>query len=265
MGVMDTKVVTSDRVAGVARALNLIEIVTQGPVDGFTLTELSKLIGISKSSTLALLRTLADAGYVRTREPGPRYLPGMALVRLGDHSRAVQPIDEIAQSYIPALAQEIGMTIRVAINDGGRPVFISRADAPGAIRFHTMLGVREAPSVSSAGKAILANLSDEEIKAVIAETGFPARTRNSHTSMPSLLRDINQVRSRGYAIDNEEDVEGIFCIGAAFFDHTGKCGGAISATGIKTAARQKKTAHFGALVVKCADSITKELQGRRAR
>jgi IclR family acetate operon transcriptional repressor len=256
---------STDRVAGVARALKLLEIITLGPPEGMNLTELAKRIEISKSSTLALLRTMTDAGFVRTKEPGPRYLPGMTLLRLGDLSRTTQPIDEIAQAYIPTLAQEIGMTIRVAINDGGRPVFISRADAPGSVRFHTMLGAKEIPSVSSAGKAILANLSDEEIKEVIEETGLPSRTKHSHTTLASLMRDINQVRARGYAIDDEEDVDGIFCIGAPFFDHTGRCGGAISATGIKTATRQKRTAYFGAQVVKCADAITKELHGRRVR
>jgi DNA-binding IclR family transcriptional regulator len=251
----------SDRVAGVARALNLIEVITRGTSEGFTLTELSKSIGISKSSTLALLRTLVDAGYVRARHPGPRYLPGMALVRLGDQSRAAQPIDDIAQGFIHQLAQETGMTIRLAINEGGRPVFVSRVDAPGSIRFHTMLGVRESPHVSSAGKAILAQLSDEEISDVINEMGLSARTRHSHTTMASLMRDINQIRERKYAIDDEEDVEGVFCIGAAFFDHTGNCGGAISATGIKTPARQKKIAFYGGTVVKYAEALTRELRG----
>jgi DNA-binding IclR family transcriptional regulator len=238
---------SSVRVASVTRALRLVELVAVGPADGLPLTELARSISLSKSSTLALLRTLVDAGYIRTKEPGPRYLPGLALVRLGDLSGANQPIDEIAQGFIHHLAQETGMTIRVAINDGGCPVFVSRADAPGSIRFHTMLGVRELPHVSSAGKAILAQLEDEEIVKVIKENGLVARTKHTHTTMNSLMRDIRQVREKRYAVDDEEDVEGVFCIGAAFFDQTGNCAGAISATGIKSVARQKRVAYFGAL------------------
>jgi DNA-binding IclR family transcriptional regulator len=253
---------SSVRVASVTRALRLVELVAVGPADGLPLTELARSISLSKSSTLALLRTLVDAGYIRTKEPGPRYLPGLALVRLGDLSGANQPIDEIAQGFIHHLAQETGMTIRVAINDGGCPVFVSRADAPGSIRFHTMLGVRELPHVSSAGKAILAQLEDEEIVKVIKENGLVARTKHTHTTMNSLMRDIRQVREKRYAVDDEEDVEGVFCIGAAFFDHTGNCAGAISATGIKSVARQKRVAYFGALVVKYADGMTRELRGK---
>jgi DNA-binding IclR family transcriptional regulator len=253
---------SSVRVASVARALRLVELIAVGPADGLPLTELARAINLSKSSTLALLRTLADAGFIRIKEPGPRYLPGLALVRLGDLSGANQPIDEIAQGFIHRLAQETGMTIRVAINDGGCPVFVSRADAPGSIRFHTMLGVRELPHVSSAGKAILAQLEDEEIIKVIAENGLVARTKRTRTTMAALMRDIRQIREKKYAVDDEEDVEGVFCIGAAFFDHMGNCAGAISATGIKSVARQKQVGHFGALLVKYADGMTRELRGK---
>jgi DNA-binding IclR family transcriptional regulator len=187
---------SSVRVASVTRALRLVELIAVGPADGLPLTELARAINLSKSSTLALLRTLADAGFIRIKEPGPRYLPGLALVRLGDLSGANQPIDEIAQGFIHRLAQETGMTIRVAINDGGCPVFVSRADAPGSIRFHTMLGVRELPHVSSAGKAILAQLEDEEIIKVIAENGLVARTKRTRTTMAALMRDIRQIREK---------------------------------------------------------------------
>ncbi len=253
---------TSDRVASVARALNLVERVVQGPSDGTSLSELARAMELSKSSTLALLRTLADAGYVRARDPGPRYFPGMALVRLGDLSGSTQPIDEIAQSYIHQLSQETGMTIRVAINDGGRAMFLSRADAPGAIRFHTMLGVRELTHVSSAGKAILAQLGNDEIAKIIEEDGLEVRTKKTHKTLASLMKDIEEIRERKYAIDDEEDVDGVFCLGAAFFDHTGECVGAVSATGIKSSAREKRVAFYGGLVLKCAESITRELRGK---
>lgn len=256
------KAISADRVASVAKALRLIEIITLGPKNGFSLTELAKEINVSKSSALALLRTLVDAGYLRTKSPGPRYLPGMALLRLGDQSRVTQPLDQIAQSYIHHLAQETGLTIRVAINDGGHPVFIARADAPGSIRFHTLLGVRELPQVSSAGKAILATLTDEEIRRVISENGFVARTKSTHMTMPSLMRDIAKIRERKYAIDDSEDVDGVFCVGAAFFDHLGECAGAISATGIKTPAREKKVGVIGNLLIRNAEAITRDLRGQ---
>jgi IclR family acetate operon transcriptional repressor len=253
----------SDRLAGVTRALKMIEIVSGGPPEGFGLTFLAHEIGISKSSALALLRTLSDAGFVRAKLPGPKYLPGVTLIRLGDQFHTTQPIDKIASHFIYPLAHETGLAVRVAINDDGRPVFIARADAPGTIRFHTRLGVREAPHTSSAGKAILAQLPDAEIRSLVTPemlTSGTSGTKKSHRKMSSFMADIELIRDRKYAIDDEEDVEGIFCIGAAFFDHQGQCAGAISATGIKTAAREKSFAHLGGLMVKNAQAITKILE-----
>jgi IclR family acetate operon transcriptional repressor len=76
------------------------------------------------------------------------------------------------------------------------------------------------------------------------------------------MKDIEEIRERKYAIDDEEDVDGVFCLGAAFFDHTGECVGAVSATGIKSSAREKRVAFYGGLVLKCAESITRELRGK---
>lgn len=254
----------SDRLAGVTRALAMIEIVSAGPREGLSLTFLAREVGVSKSSALALLHTLADAGYVRAVLPGPKYLPGLTLIRLGDQSHTTQPIDEIAQHFIHSLAKETGLAVRVAINDNGRPVFIARADGPGTIRFHTPLGIREAPHVSAAGKAILSQLPDEEIRELVTPESLVRRTKKTHRSVTSFMAEIEQIRLKKYAVDDEEDVEGIFCIGSPFFDHTGKCAGAISVTGIKTAAREKSFDHIGGLMIKNAAAITKIL-GRELR
>ncbi len=72
------------QVSSVARALELVELVATGSVEGVTLSELAKAVGGSKSAVLATLRTLVDYGYLQSVEPGPKYLPGKTLVRLGE-------------------------------------------------------------------------------------------------------------------------------------------------------------------------------------
>lgn len=247
------------RVGSVARAIELVDLVAGGPAEGLTLSQITNLVDASKSTVFALLHTLAEFGYVRVIEPGPRYLPGMALVRLGDLSTSHQPIGQIARPILHSLSQLTQLTIRVAINDDGHPVFIERIDAPGAVRFNTPLGIRELAHVSSAGKAILAEMSPEDVARVCQESGLIARTRKTHTTLESLTADLVEIRKRGYAVDNEEDAEGVFCVGAAFFDHTGRCAGALSATGIKGDLTQKKLDELGKLVQKHALELSKTL------
>ena len=83
------------------------------------------------------------------------------------------------------------------------------------------------------GKAILAELPNARIQDIVEESGFEARTPKSIQSLSELMKDIRKIRSREYAINDEEDAQGVFCVGAAFFDHAGHCAGGISVTGLK--------------------------------
>ncbi len=247
------------RVGSVARALTLVEIIAHSSNQGITLTEITKKIEGSKSTIYALLRTLIEFGYVRTIDPGPRYLPGIALMRLGDLAEMHHPIGQIANPIMQSLCKETGFTIRLAINDRGRPIFVERIDAPGVVRFYTPLGNIELPHVSSAGKAILAQLKPEDAMRVIRGSGLTARTKKTHTTLKSLNLDLELTRRRGYAIDDEEDVEGVICLGSAFFDHTGQCAGALSATALKTNLSNKEIDKLGSLVRDHAKRLSREL------
>ena len=249
-------------VASVARALNLVEHVIQGPNEGLTLSEIAREMKSSKSATHATLHTLVDHQYLRIVEPGPRYLPGMALIRLGDLASARDPIASISRSILNDLSVKTGLTVRIALNDNGYPVFVERIDGPGVVRFFTPLGVRELPHVSSVGKAILAELPDKRIREIAEESGLEARTAKSITTLPKLMADIRKIRTRGYAIDDEEDAQGVFCVGAAFFDYSGQCAGGISATGLKSELSHDKVEKLGILILKHAEAITKKLGGK---
>jgi hypothetical protein len=82
------------------------------------------------------------------------------------------------------------------------------------------------------GKAILAELSDDEVLAVAGRTGLVRLTPNTLTSDEDLLAHLEGVRARGYAIDDEENEPSIRCVGAAVFDHTGQVLGGISVSAL---------------------------------
>ncbi len=252
-------------VGSVARALRMLDVIADGPVEGLTVSELARELGTSKSTAFALAHTLAEQGYLRGVEPGPRYLLGLALVRLGDVSANRLPIGPLCRPILHALTARTGLTTRAALNDGSQPLFVERVDAPGAIRFHTPLGVPELAHVSSAGKAILAQLSDDEVLELIAGTDLIRRTPKTIVEPADLLADLASTRRRGYAVDDEEDVEGVFCIGAPFFDYAGACAGAISATGIKRDLPARAIDELGQAVRAAADEVTALLRGSAAR
>ncbi len=250
-------------VRSVARAMRLINIVADGPADGLSLSDLARALGASKSTTLALARTLTGSGVLRDSRPGPRYSLGTALIRLGDITRSQLPIGDICRPVLAELAAATKMTSRVAICDEGYPVFIERVDGPGSVRFHTPLGQREVPHASAAGKAMLATMSPDEVRAICAVTGMRPRTARTITDVDTLLASLVTARANGFAVDDEEDAEGIFCVGAVFYGHDGSCAGAVSVTGIKGDLPAWRMSELGRIVRRHASKISDLLGGGR--
>jgi len=241
--------------------MKLIELVAKAPKEGMQLRDLARDLNASKSTTLALARTLTKAGMLRDARPGPRYFLGTALIRLGDITRSQLPLGDICRPVLAQLADVTEMTSRVAICDAGYPVFIERVDGPGSVRFHTPLGQREEPHASAAGKAMLATMTDDQVRAICAEHGLPARTGRTITDIGLLLDTLETVRANRFAVDDEEDAVGIFCVGAAFFGHDGSCAGAVSVTGIKGDLPTWRVNELGRTVSRAAEEVTQLLSG----
>lgn len=252
----------STQLQGVARALRLLNELSSAGGEGLSLTEAARQLDATKSTTLTVLRTLIDFDYVTAFGRGPRYRLGPAVVNLAEGHRESLPWLDAARPVALRLTERCGWTSRLASHIDGHPVFEDRVDAPGVIRFFTPLGIRELPHVSSAGKAILACLPEAEARRIVADTGLPRRTRNTITDTEALIQNLQLISSLGYAVDDEEDDEGVFCLAAAFQDRDGAPVGAISITGLKSEMPAWRVPEFGALVRAAADDIARATGGR---
>lgn len=223
------------RVRSVERALDVLELLAAAGADGLRLAELARELGTSKSTVLALLRTLSARGFVveigsgRTR----RYGLGLALARLGDQVLSQISLLDLVLPSLRAMTEETGWTSRVGVLDEAYAVIIGRVDGPGIVRFQSNLARRELPHCSAIGKALLSHLPEERVRAIVERTGLPARTATTITTVEELLRDLDRVRERRYAVDDEEDSDGVFCVGAPVLDHRETCVAAVSLTGLK--------------------------------
>lgn len=253
------------QVQSVARAALLLNEIANCGAGGLNITEIAERLSVAKSTALALARTLAEAGLLRTVEPGPRYVLGLNLLRLGDLVGQQTSIGELGLPTLRDLSSATGMTARLATNQDGYPVFLERVDGEGSIRFHAPLGQREEPHATAAGKAILACLLESDVRSLIEDAGMARHTPKTLTDIETLLRELERVRSEGFALDDEEEAEGVFCVGAAFFDHQSSCAGALSVTGLKVDVPLREVRRLGLIVREHADRLTSMLGGTRPR
>ena len=224
------------RVQSVERAFQLLEALAEAGPEGMTLSQLGRTLGVSKSTAYAILQTLLSAGFVADAGSGMtrRYRLGMALARLGDVVVSQIALRDVAMPVLRDLTALTGLTSRVAVLDEPYAVVIGRVDAPrGTVRFAANLGKREHLHCSAVGKSMLAALPEETVREIVEAAGLPGKTAKTVTDEATLLSELAAVGERGYAIDDEEDAEGVFCVGAAVLDHSPRCVGAISVTGLK--------------------------------
>ena len=252
----ETKVADSPSIA-VHRALGMLEAIAKSAA-GLSNSELSRKLKVPKSSTSYILRALEAGGYVR-READGKYRLGLALLSLS--SRAMESLDvrQVALPILRHLVDRSGLTAHLAVLDHGQAVYIAKADAPGFIKMNTWPGRRMNLHSTSVGKALLAWLPEEEVQGILGK-GMKKWTAHTITTPAKLFADLEHVRRRGYAIDEQESTMGIRCVAAPVFGAQGVAA-SIGLTGTVTQFHASEIHRFAEMVKDAARRVSQQLGG----
>jgi DNA-binding IclR family transcriptional regulator len=203
------------RVASVARAVRALEAFA-GRADGMSLSEASATLGYGKASLSKILGTLRREAIVRQDPRTQRFHLSWRLLALAhDHVHRVG-VAAICLPILQALADETDELVQLAVLEQERLLFVAKAEGPGQqMRMLPLVGLAVPAHATATGKAWLATLTDAEALAVVGRQGLRRLTPRTITSRRRLLADLREVRRRGYAIVDEELVEGGRAIGVA--------------------------------------------------
>jgi IclR family transcriptional regulator, acetate operon repressor len=215
-------------IQSVDRALFLLESIGEAGGET-TLTDLSQRTGLNISTCHHLLATLVQRGFAAKVAGKRLYALGPRILHLGHACRQVD-LPRRAQPYLEAVNQATGETVHLAAVQGDSVVTLAVRDAHHAVRVDTgRVGKIAAPHATSVGKAILAWLPEDEMRRILAG-GLKRCTDNTITDFAALVDDLKRVRRDGYAIDRQEHLPGVICVGAAIRDQAGSVIGGISAS-----------------------------------
>ncbi|MFG2632231.1 IclR family transcriptional regulator [Streptomyces sp. NPDC048473] len=223
-------------VKSVARAADILEaLAAPAQGNGLSVTEVGQACSISKSAAFGMLQTLRAYGLVSDDGEGMnrRYRLGMSLARLGDRARSQVSLRGVAHPVLRELTRTTGMASRLAVPEDGHAVVVDQVELDQRVRLDLRMGQRELPHCTGLGKALLSAMPQSEAAAVVERFGLPRRTSRTITDPATFLSHLRDIARVGYALDDEEDAEGIICIGAPVFDDRSVCAGAISITGLK--------------------------------
>ena len=198
-------------VRSVTRAIDLLEALVSRDGQQSSLTELAEETSIDISTAHRLLTTLRQRGYVRRDSDTKQYAAGPRLALLARRSGQTDLIKQ-SKPVLEELASISRETANLSVLDVDCAIYVETAPGPLPVRLFTTVGNKVPLYATGAGKALLAWLPQTERAAILETLDLLPRTPTTITDKEILANSLQQIRTQGYAIDNEEFDQGVRCL-----------------------------------------------------
>ena len=216
----------TDSVRSVETLFDIVEHVHHE--GGVTVSEAADELDYAKSTIHRHLATLEKRGYV-VNDDG--YYVGLQFLELGEDARNRRRGYRLAREKVEELADETDERAQFLVEEHGEAVYIHRALGERAVRTDPGIGKRIPLYATASGKAILAALPEDERSRIIEQTSFKEITDETITDPDTLRSELDHIRERGYAINKEENLDGLRAIGIPVKNPKGGVIGGLSVSG----------------------------------
>ena len=250
------------RIQAIERAVSILNAFSiDDPELG--VTELAQKVGLHKSTVHRFMVNLDAAGLVERNQRTGRYRLGLRIFELGGLVMQQMNLWDEALPFLEGLVRDTGETGHLAVLDGGEAIYIERVEARRALRVPSAIGRGYPAHATNLGKVLLADLPKERVAEIVAEKGLASFTPRTITDPVELDAELERIRLRGYAIDDEEYDEGLRCIGAGVRDHSGHVVSALGIGGPVTRITPGRVDELAALVMAAAKGLSRRLGGHQ--
>lgn len=241
------------------RIFSVLETLAEtGPIG---LMDLSTRLELHKSTVHRLLLSLICMGYVKQEEETGKYLLTFKVVEISEKVLARVDIVSLIHPFITELANNCRETVHF-VQRRGTEVFYLDKVAPlypyeSAIRMASQVGLARPLYCSAVGKAILAEMSDEEVEYIWNHSIIEKKTEHTKTSLAELKAELDEVREIGYALDNEENELGVRCIAVCVKNHRREPNNAFSISAPASRMTDERIKALAADILKTKEAIQK--------
>lgn len=212
------------------RGLALLDIIADSPA-ALRFSEIAERAGLSKGTVHRMLTALTEARLIAFDSADQTYRLGARLFEMAHRVWDSFDLRGAAEPELSRISMMAGETVRLAILDGDDILYIDQRETAQPIRLGNGVGSRAAVHASSAGKAILAHLPPAARHALIAKLELARVTPHTITNRDVLLRELDLIKARGYAISISEQTEGASSVAVPVLDHRSEPLGAIALIG----------------------------------
>lgn len=203
----------------VVKAFSIIEVLSSKGESG--VTDLSERLSLDKTTVYRLLSTLKAIGYVTQNQANQRYGLAMKFLNLARSRPDERHIIDLVRPYLEELSGQADEAVNLAVLRETSITYIDHIDSRHTIKVNVAVGHRFPAHTVAIGKAILAYMPMAEVRELFGGLEFEKLTPQSISSLEDLEADLVRVRQRGFAIDDEECSEGLYCVAAPILEASG--------------------------------------------
>lgn len=241
-------------IKSLAKGLKILDILNQKPDVSFTVGSLARALDVNKSSASRLLKTLANYNYVQKENSSRAYVLGPKMQSCIDSAR--DNLREQAQPFIYQLMKLSGECSHTAIYANGQALIISDIEPETSLKVSGGIGRSEELHCTAVGKCLLAFL-DLEIPNTLDK-----KTAKTIISQSQLKKHVNQIIEKGYALDDEENYEGVRCLAAPVYNAQSKVVACIGISGPTVRIPSTRIKELAELTMQTAWGLSKHLSNK---
>ena len=218
------------QVPAATRALRVLRFLATQP-DPVTLDRLAQAAGLPRSTAYHLVTAMIEEGFVVHLSDEHRYSLGVAAFEVGSGYSRQEPLQRISRRYLAGLVDQVGHSAHLAVLHGRDVLYVLEERAPGRPPLITDVGVRLPAHLTASGRAILAALPQNQVRALYPDrSAFVDRHGLGPTSLSSLRSLLTETRQRGYGYEDGEVTRGFASVAAVVLDHNGHPAAGVAVT-----------------------------------
>ena len=217
----------------VARALDILKIVGNNN-EPMSLTDISKSLDIPKTTVFNIINTLVDEKCLVLKDKRSKlYELGIGIYEIGNLYINKVEYSSLIRDAIRLIRDELSSSSFACVVDNDELIYIDKVETSDTLKSSIKLGQRMPMYSASLGKAILSFYDEKTLESYLERVELKAKTQKTITNKDELKLELEKARKNGYAISDEENDAGLYCIAAPIFDNEGKPFAAISASFVK--------------------------------
>jgi IclR family KDG regulon transcriptional repressor len=214
------------------KALAVMDAFVETGKPALSLRDLAEATQLNKNTVFRVLHTLTEHGYLVKRRHD--YEIGVKLVQLSNGHFRHKGLVEVCGPFLQGLRDEFRESVNLGVLEGGQIRYVDVRESPYRFRLAERVGGSDHLHCTALGKAWLAHLPSERVRQLLKQQGMPKQTERTIVTLGAMKTELERVRSRGFAEDDEESMAGAYCVGAPVLDSGGAPVGAISISGPTT-------------------------------